>query len=89
MYINIVHFCSKTSFFLGGGDEDNPVVSSISLFYLILSYLFFVNFFHVNKIHLLKKKKKKSDQCSFHAKYDKNASTRACFLKFLREQNNT
>ena len=30
-----------------------------------------------------------SDQCSFHAKYDKNASTRACFLKFLMEQNNT
>ena len=23
-----------------------------------------------------------SDQCSFHAKYDKNASTRACFLNF-------
>ena len=22
-----------------------------------------------------------SDQCYFHAKYDKNASTRACFLK--------
>ena len=30
-----------------------------------------------------------SDQCYFHAKYDKNAATRACFLKFLREQNNT
>ena len=30
-----------------------------------------------------------SDQCSFYAKYDKNASTRACFLKFLRKQNNT
>ena len=27
-----------------------------------------------------------SDQCYFHAKYDKNAETRACFLKF---QNNT
>ena len=24
-----------------------------------------------------------SDQCYFYAKYDKNASTRACFLKFL------
>ena len=58
MYINIVHFFSKT-FFLGGGAENNPVMSS------------------------------KCDQCSFHAKYDKNASTRACFLKFLREQNNT
>ena len=30
-----------------------------------------------------------SDQCYFYAKYDKNASTRACFYKFLREQNNT
>ena len=30
-----------------------------------------------------------SDQCYFYAKYDKNASTRACFLKFLRKQNNT
>ena len=58
MYINIVHFYSKTSFF-GRGSENNPVMSSIS------------------------------DECSFHAKYDKNASTRACFLKFLREQNNT
>ena len=29
-----------------------------------------------------------SDQCYFYAKYDKNASTRACFLKFLRKQNN-
>ena len=25
-----------------------------------------------------------SEKCSFHAKYDKNASTSACFLKFLR-----
>ena len=57
MYINIVHFFSKTFFF--GGGENNPVMSSIS------------------------------DQCSFHAKYDQNESTRACFLKFLREQNNT
>ena len=24
-----------------------------------------------------------SDQCYFYAKYDKNASTLACFLKFL------
>ena len=56
MYINIVHFFSKT---LGGGAENNPVRSSIS------------------------------GQCYFYAKYDKNASTRACFLKFLREQNNT
>ena len=30
-----------------------------------------------------------SDQCYFYANYDKNASTRACFLKFLRKQNNT
>ena len=30
-----------------------------------------------------------SDQCYFYAKYDKNASTRACFLKFLKKQNNT
>ena len=30
-----------------------------------------------------------SDQCYFYAKYDKNASTRACFLKFLRKQNKT
>ena len=30
-----------------------------------------------------------SDQYHFYAKYDKNASTRACFLKFLRKQNNT
>ena len=30
-----------------------------------------------------------SDQCYFYAKYDENASTRACFLKFLRKQNNT
>ena len=46
MYINIVHFFSKT-FFLGGGGggENNPVMSPIS------------------------------DQCYFHAKYDKNAST--------------
>ena len=29
------------------------------------------------------------DQCYFYAKYDKNASTRVCFLKFLRKQNNT
>ena len=29
-----------------------------------------------------------SDQCYFYAKYDKNASTRACFFKFLREKNN-
>ena len=56
MYINIVHFFSKT---LGGGAEHNPVRPSIS------------------------------DQCYFNAKYDKNASTRACFLKFLREQNNS
>ena len=60
MYINIVHFFSKTIFFGGGeGAENNLVISSIS------------------------------DQCSFHAKYDENASTKACFLKFLREQNNT
>ena len=26
-----------------------------------------------------------SDQCYFYAKYDKNTSTRACFLKFLRK----
>ena len=30
-----------------------------------------------------------SDQCYFYAKYDKNASARACFLKFLKKQNNT
>ena len=30
-----------------------------------------------------------SDQCYFYANYDKNASTRACFLKFLWEQDNT
>ena len=30
-----------------------------------------------------------NDQCYFYAKYDKNASTRACFLKFRRKQNNT
>ena len=30
-----------------------------------------------------------SDQCYFYAKYDKNASTRACFFKFLRKQNKT
>ena len=54
MYINIVHFFSKT---LGRG-ENNPVRSSIS------------------------------DQCYFYAKYDKNASTTACLLKFPREQNN-
>ena len=56
MYINIVHFFSKT-LGGGGGAESNPVRSSIS------------------------------DQCYFYAKYDKNASTRACFLKFLREKN--
>ena len=55
MYINIVHFFSKT---LGGGAENIPVRSSIS------------------------------DQCYFYAKYDKNASTRACFFKFPREKNN-
>ena len=27
-----------------------------------------------------------SDQCYFYAKYDKNASTRACFLKFLKNK---
>ena len=27
-----------------------------------------------------------SDQYYFYAKYDKNASTRACFLKLLRER---
>ena len=48
MYINIIHFFSKT--LGGGGAENNPVRSSIS------------------------------DQCYFCAKYDKNASTRACFL---------
>ena len=53
MYINIVHFFSKT---LGGG-KNNHVMSSIS------------------------------DQCNLYAKYNKNASTRACFLKFLRENN--
>ena len=57
MYINIVHFFSKTLYL--GGAENNPVMSSIS------------------------------EKCSFHEKYDKNASTSACFLKFLREQNNT
>ena len=56
MYINIVHFFSKT---LGGGAKNNPVRSSIS------------------------------DQCYFYAKYDKNTSTRACLLKFPREQNIT
>ena len=30
-----------------------------------------------------------SDQFYCYAKYDKNASTRACFFKFPREQNNT
>ena len=30
-----------------------------------------------------------SDQCYFYAKFAKYASTRACFLKFLTEQNNT
>ena len=30
-----------------------------------------------------------SDQCYFYANYDKNASTTACFLKFLRKQKNT
>ena len=29
-----------------------------------------------------------SDQCYFYAKYSTNASTRACFYKFLGEQNN-
>ena len=29
-----------------------------------------------------------SDQCYFYAKYNENASTRACFLKFLGEQIN-
>ena len=57
MYINIVHFFSKT--LRGGAEIINPVKSLIS------------------------------DQCYFYAKYDKNASTRACFFKFLREQNNT
>ena len=52
MYINIVHFFSKTL----GGAENNSVRSSIR------------------------------GQCYFYAKYDKNASTRACFFKFLREQ---
>ena len=46
MYINIVHFFSKTL----GGAENIPVRYSIS------------------------------DQCYFYAKYDKNASTRACFF---------
>ena len=55
MYINIVHFFSKT---LGWG-KNNPVRSSIN------------------------------DQCYFYAIYDKNASTRACFFKFPREQNDT
>ena len=27
-----------------------------------------------------------NDQCYLYAKYDKNASTRACFFKFLREK---
>ena len=49
MYINIVHFFSKT-LGGGGGAENIPVRSS------------------------------KSDQCYFYAKYDKNASTRACFF---------
>ena len=52
MYINIVHFFSKTFTIGGGGAENNPVRFSIS------------------------------DQCYFYAKYDKNASTRACLLKF-------
>ena len=30
-----------------------------------------------------------SGQCYFYAKYDKNASTRACLLKFPKGQNNT
>ena len=30
-----------------------------------------------------------SEQCKFYAKYDKNASTRACFFEFLNKQNNT
>ena len=30
-----------------------------------------------------------SDQCYFYAKYDNNASTRACLLKFPNGQNNT
>ena len=55
MYINIVHFFSKTL----GVAENNLVRSSIS------------------------------DQFYFYAKYDKNASTRTCFVKFLKEQNNT
>ena len=29
-----------------------------------------------------------SDQCYFYAKCNKNVSTRACFYKFLGEQNN-
>ena len=29
-----------------------------------------------------------SDQCYYYAKYDKDAPTRSCFLKFLGEQNN-
>ena len=29
-----------------------------------------------------------SDQCYFYAKYNKNASTRTCLLKFLGKQNN-
>ena len=30
-----------------------------------------------------------SDQYYYYAKYDKKTSTRACFFKFLRKQNNT
>ena len=54
---------------------------------------------YINIVHFLSKlwgggennpvRSSVSDQCYVYAKYDKNASTRACFLKFLMKQNNT
>ena len=56
---------------------------------------------YINIVHLFSKlwgggggennpvRSSKSDKCYFYAKYDKNASTRACLLKFPRGQNNT
>ena len=51
-------------------------------------YINIVHFFSKGGTENIPVRSSISDQCYFYAKYDKNASTKACFFKFPREKNN-
>ena len=72
----------------------NPIISCSLSHIIVPKYCYvgasLINFFSKTwgpKIILWGLQMSISDQCYFYAKYDKNESTRACFLTFLMEQN--